>query len=435
MSARRDVETLLVEDHSRAIGSLVLSLPVGSLHDPPGKSGLSYLTGQMLLRGAGGMDHGALLDELELLGSALSVGVGRSRTSVSGDALSRNVDAFEGLVSAILAAPALEEAELDRLKRQTLAEIAQVRDSDSALGQRFFVKDLFEGHPYGRPLKGTEATVRSITIDDVRAFYRDKYAAGGVVVAAAADLTRERVAAFIERTVARLPADAPAPLEVPPIATPRGFNLTVVDKPERSQTQCYLGHITLDANHEDFFPLLVAHTAFGGTFTARLSREIRDKRGWSYGAYSYLSTDPNLGTFTMRFYPSTADAVPAMSLADELFRALTRDGVTDAEADFAKRYLANSHAFSVDTAERRVSELLSARLNGRPADFVDTFVARIEAVTTERINAAIRAHLHPEAVTAAIVGTASDLEASLAAWERPTSTRVFDYRTDPFDAP
>ncbi|MCA9514939.1 MAG: insulinase family protein [Myxococcales bacterium] len=424
-------DIVLIEDHSRPIETFVLSLPVGCLHDPPGKEGLAYLTGQMLLRGAGSRDHAAFVDEIDFLGSSLSVGTSRERTSVSGDALTRNLDAIEGLVADLLGAPHFDPAELDKLRRQTIAELAQVQDNDSALGHRFFARALFGEHPYGRPLKGTEESLARIGIDDVRAFFAERFVTQGAIVGVAGDIGRERLDAFLAATLGRLPQRAAEVPTVPACAVQEGYRLVLVDKPERSQTQVFIGHVTLDANHEDFFPLLVAQTIFGGTFTARISHEIREKRGWSYGAYSYLSADRHLGTFTIRFYPATGDTVPAIVLADQMFSELVRDGISESEVDFAKSYLSNSHCFAIDTPERLLSERLSAKLNGRPDDFVESFVARVNAVTREAANAAVRRHLRPDAQVAAVVATAAELKPALEAWERVTSLETVDYKSQP----
>jgi len=422
------IPTVLVRDASRAISTWILSLPAGALYDPPGKEGLCYLTGQLLLRGAGDLDQAAFSDALDVLGSTLSVGVGRERTTLSGDALTRHLDDFEALVALMLRAPRFDADELDKLKRQTIAELAQVVDNDAALGQRFFLRKLFADHPYGRPVKGTEATIANITVDDVRACYADHFVRGEAHAGASGDVDAERVDLFVNRTLGALPDRAPAPWTIPPCPTPSGHAVILVDKPERSQTQVFIGHTTLDANHPDYLPLLIAQTLFGGTFTARLSHEIREKRGWSYGAYSYLATDRQLGSFTMRFYPSLADTMPATQLATEMFQALVRDGVSDEEVAFARDYLANGHAFSIDTAERRLGELLSARLLGRDDDWVDRFAERIAAITPEAVNAAVRKHLTPDALVTSIVATASDLADAVRAWPEATALDIVDHR-------
>ncbi|MCB9787578.1 MAG: insulinase family protein [Deltaproteobacteria bacterium] len=427
MIAERDI--FLIEEHTRPIITLTLTLRTGMLHDPPGREGLSWLTSQMLLRGAGKLGHSEIMDTLDHMGASLGVSVGRDTTTISGDTLTRKLGEYEELVGLILAEPTFPEAELDKLKRQTLAELQQLRDHDSALAQRAFVRRLFDGHPYGRPLRGSEETIAAITRDDVVAFWREHYRPDGAVVGAASDIDRARLDRYIERTLGRLPRARTADvLEVPPWTGAEGVRVVLVDKPERTQTQVTLGHATIDANHEDHLALYVGNVIFGGTFTARLSHEIREKRGWSYGAYSYLQADARLGTFMMRFYPGVKDTVPALRVADDLLTALVRDGVDPDEMDATQNFLAHSHLMSFETAEKELSERLSARLIGRPDDWLDRFVPMIRGVTREQVDSALRRHLTPDTMVVSVVCTASDLREQVGTWPRVRSVDVLDYR-------
>ena len=421
--------TVRVSDADRAIGTYVLSLPVGALDDPPDQQGLAYLTGQMLLRGAGEWNHATLTDELDFLGAGCSVGTGRARTTISGDALTRNYQAYRALVNAIVCRPRFDAAELDRLKRLVKSDLEQVVDNDAALGQRFFVRSLFHAHPYGSAVKGSLASLDRISIEDVRSFYRRFYTRTGLVAGAAGDVDAKRLNDYIQSTAGALPDHPLRPRDIGPKTTAEGLDLTVVDKPERSQTQVFLGHTTNVTGADDYYPLIVAHTIFGGTFTARLSHEIREKRGWSYGAYSYLATDQHLGTFTMRFYPASKDTFPALELCHALFSTFVADGPTEAEVEAAKNYLINSHPFSLDTPERRLSELLSAHLLGREPDFIDRFVDRIRAVTLEQVKDTVARVLTPQRLVGTVVGTASALADSLSRWSEVSRFNVVDYRT------
>ena len=418
----------LVEEHTRPITATTLILPAGALLDPPGKEGLAYLTGQLLLRGAGDMDQAQLADAIDFLGSTLGVSVGRDTTTISGDALTRNFATYQGLVEAVVSAPKLEETELAKLRRQTLAELAQLRENDAGLGQRLFVRTLFDGHLYGRPLKGTEESLAAITIDDVRGFYASHYRTDGPwLLGAAGDIDRPGLEDFASRTVGALPAGAPPAVAVPAAPVPQGIKVGFVDKPDRSQTQVFIGHPTLNSTHPDYLALIVANTVFGGTFTARLSHEIREKRGWSYGAYSYVQTDRRLGTFLMRFYPATEDTLPAVQLADTLYQQLVADGLGEEEVAVARRYLASSHAFALDTPTKKLSQQVGAELHGRPRDFVERFAELVSAVTLDQVNAAIRAHLTPNRLQCVVLATASDLVDSFTAWERVDAVSVVDY--------
>jgi zinc protease len=423
-------DLLLVEDRTRPIVTMSVSLAGGQLADPPGKEGLAYLTAHMLMRGTTKRTHAQLSEDLDTLGSNLGISVSRETTSVTGDALTRNLPEFETLLAEILGEPTFPDDELARLKRQTIAELRQVRDNDGALAKRFFVRGFYGDHVYGRPLRGTEASLESITRDDVVGFYRAHYTSEGAISGACGDLDLDRFAGYVDAITAGLPAPAqePVPIETP-MAWPSGYRLRLVDKPDRSQTQIYIGHPTLDANDDDYLALYMAHTIFGGTFTARLSQEIREKRGWSYGAYSYLHGDKHLGTFVLRFYPGEEHAIDALEVTDALYRDFYREGPTAEELDTARRFVVNSHPMSLETAENRLHERLACRLLGRPDSWVDELIPAIKALTLDDLNSAIRRHLDPDNVLTTVVCTAEPLRERIAAWGRPVSTEVIDYET------
>lgn len=422
-----DEKTLWIADHTRPLVTVASVLPLSLLHDPLGKEGLTYLTCQMLTRGAGGLTRAQLHEELDVLGAQLHVSASRNGMTVSGDVLSRNLDAYQELVGKVLTRPHFDREEFEKLKRQTLAELEQVRDHDDALGSRFFVRELFNDHPYGRPSMGTEASLAQIELEDVRAWYERAVGGETVVHAGCGDLSAARMQEFVSETVGRL---GPAQLSRPEIPEPSlvdGRPVTLVDKPGRSQTQVFIGQPTIPATHPEYIPLMVGNTVFGGTFTARLSHEIREKRGWSYGVSSSVAADRQIGTMTMRFYPANEQTVPAIRLADAMYQSFVSAGVTLVETEAAKRYLTQSHPLSIETPERELHQRLSLRLLGRDDDWLDGFSERIAAVTPEAIGNALRRHLDPDRMLTTVVCTAADLEEAIETWDRPTATRVVAY--------
>ncbi len=418
---------VIIEDHSRAIATFSLTLRTGLLHDPPGRPGVAYVTGQMLLRGAGDRTQADIADELDFLGSVLSVGVGRDTITIEGDALIRNLDAFQALMADVLTRPTFPTEELEKVKRQVLAELVQVRDHDPSLGRKHYVHAVYGDHPYGWPLRGHAASISSLTRDDLVAFYETNFRAGGALVGSAGDVTPERVDALVVATLGQLPQDAPRPFDVATHTDRDGYRVVLVDKPERSQTQVYIGQTTLDSRHPDFIPLFVGNTIFGGTFTARLSHEIREKRGWSYGAYSYLQTDRRLGTWLMRFYPGAKDTVPALKVADELLRGMLDEGATADELEATRSYLINSTPMSIETPEKELQERLSALLHGRPLKWLEQFVEQVREVTLDEVNAALKRHLSLDNQTICVVCTADDIRGDLEAWGRAANITTVAY--------
>ena len=421
---------ILISDASRPIVTLSLNLKVGQLLDPEGQEGLAYLTGQMLMRGTEIRSYSQLNEDLDYLGSSFGIAVGRDRIGFSGDALTRHLEDYESLLGEILTCPTFPSAELEKLRRQLLAEFEAVRDHDPTLGKRQFVKQFYGTHPYGRPLKGTPETLAAIDRDAIQGFFQDHFRAEDLIVGAAGDIDQGRLESFVARTTGGLPQGSTSDYTTRPHqAWADGYHVTLVDKPERSQTQVFIGQPAVDANHADYIPLFLANTIFGGTFTARLSQEIREKRGWSYGAYSYLNADRDMGTFTMRFYPGEADTISALKVTDALYTDFCVNGPTDEEIAAAQRYLINAHPMSIETSEKRLHEQLSGRLVGRPDDWLERCLDEVATLDRETVHAAVKRHLNPNNLVVTIVCTAAHLTKELEEWDKPSTLDIVDYQS------
>ena len=190
---------------------------------------------------------------------------------------------------------------------------------------------------------------------------------------------------------------------------PPGRRLVLVDKPERTQTQILIGGLGTHPTDPDHTALLVGNTIFGGTVTARLTEEVRSKRGWSYGAYSSLPFDRRRQAFSMWTFPKAEDAAPCIALELEMLKAFRERGVTKKELAWAKRYLVRSHAFAVDTAAKRVGLALDSVLYDLPPGYYENYLARVRAVTLDDVNAALRARIPERDLLIVVVGTAADI--------------------------
>ena len=347
--------TVLVEAfHAVPLVSIVVALRSGTAQDPAGKEGTARLATRMLRRGCEGMTQEQIENELDRLGAEIGVDAGVSSVSIHAQVIGRNLDAFVDLLARLLATPTFPEDELERLKRETVAELIEAKDSDRSLAQKAFQRTLFAGHPYGRSAAGTTASVASITRDDARASWARAFVRGNVVLGFAGDVTAERANALAEKLVAKLPAGDALPDGVPEPAPPHGRRLLFVDKPERSQTQILIGALGTSPHDPDHTAFGVANAIFGGTFTSRLMRAVRSERGWSYGAYSRLAIDRRRQAFSMWTFPGAADAAACIALQLELLEGYVRDGMKPEELEFIKQYLTRSYAFEIDTAQKRL---------------------------------------------------------------------------------
>jgi zinc protease len=385
----------------------------GSELDPVGKEGLGEVLVRLMRRNAGGRDATENDRIVDALGASLGADVVPSTMGFHGAVIARCFDKFTDLLSETIGQPQFSQAELDRLKREMHGELIESLDNDKALARHWFRKTLFAGHPYGRPVSGTPASVAQIQLHDVEAHYKTALVSQNLVFAFAGDVSFERATESATQIAQGLPEGAYASSSSESPQAPKGRRLIIVDKPERTQTQILVGGLGTHPHDEDHTALHVANTIFGGTFTARLTQEVRSKRGWSYGAYSSLPFDRNRHAFSMWTFPKAEDAAPCLKLELELLKDWCERGVTKKELARAKRYLVRSHAFALDTAAKRVGLLLDSELYGLPKGYYEDYEARVQAVTLDEANQAIQRRISPENIVITIVGTARNIQADV----------------------
>ncbi len=400
------VPKVLVEtSHELPLVSVSVALRTGAILDPPGSEGATRLLARLMRRSAGGRSADENDRLIEGMGASLGADVTQSTVVFQGAVIARSLDRFVEMLVDSIARPSLPDEELERLKRETEAELTEALDDDRGLARRWFRRRLFEGHPYSRSAGGTLSGIRSVTGDMLRALYKKAVVAENLVLAFAGSITEER-AAKIAETLTRAvgsgtpPVDATNEPSVPP-----GRRLVFVDKPERTQTQILIGGLGSHPSDPDHMALVVANTAFGGTFTARLMKEVRVKRGWSYGAYSSLPYDRRRQAFSLWTFPKASDAPACIALELDMLRAFREKGVTSGEFSWARRYLVRSHAFSLDTAAKRVGLALDSELYGLPAGYHSRYLENLKAATLESANQAVRERLSDENLLLSVVGT------------------------------
>jgi zinc protease len=274
---------------------------------------------------------------------------------------------------------------------------------------------LFADHPYGRRASGSLASVGSITRDDVVAFHRKHLVRANAVVAISGHVDEAQGHALAQRLLAGLPEGEATPYDIPPMPPTKGRRLVFVDKPQRTQTQLYLGGQGTHPRDDDHIALHVANTVFGGTFTARLMREVRSKRGWSYGASSRLPIDRIREAYSIWTAPAAGDAAACLGLELGLLEELRENGVTAEELTFAQSYLARSQVFDVDTASKRVHQRLESVVLELPEGYHGRYVEHVRGVTKAQADAAVKLRLSSDDLVIALVGTHADVGAAIEA--------------------
>lgn len=417
-------------DHSLPLVHLTVSLRTGAALDPDGRDGLSRFAARLMRRTGGGLDASEIDNRLDTLGGALGVEASHSTLSFSGTVIRRSLEPFWELLEQVVMSPGFGSEEFSRLKRETVGELIEGQDNDRSVANRWFRRQLFGSHPYGRSVSGWPSTIEGIELSDMATWWKRTITQDNLVLSFAGDIEAEEATALAARlTSAAQPGPAPKDGVLEPTG-PKGRHLVFVDKPERSQTQIYIGCLGSHPKDGDHIPLHVANTAFGGTFTARLTDEVRSKRGWSYGAYSSLSYGRQRSSFSLWTFPKAEDAPACIALQLDMLKTWRDKGLTQEELDRAKKYLVNSHAFSVDTASKRVGVRLDTELYRLPKDHFEQYTRNVEAVSLEEANAAVRAHVDERNLVTALVGT----EAAIGAKVREAIPGLESERVVAFDS-
>jgi len=399
--------SLFEVDTSLPLVAMNSAISAGSELDPAGKEGLTRLTLRLMRRTPRGRDADQTNELLDGLGANLSGDVSRSTTSFSGVVLRENLEAFAQVMRDVWEAPGLSASEFALLKAECLAEWRESLDNDRTLVFRGLDRTLYGEEGANRAAGGTFASLSQIELADVEAHAARLVQIAPRLLAVTGDFEPEFIAAYAQNFSRA--SSAPAVERAPEPTVPQGRRLYFIDKPERSQSQIAIGGLGTHPRDEDHFALAVANTIFGGTFTARLSQEVRVKRGWSYGAYSYLSLERSRGAFSIWTFPEAGDTPACIELVLSMIERWVDKGVSEAELKRAKTYLKRSHVFSIDTASKRIQQELDVRLYDWPSDYYARYLGAIAQVSVEDINLALRRRIDPGALAISVVGTASTL--------------------------
>ncbi len=398
----------------------------------------------MLRRGCEGLTSEQIDFRIDVLGAEMAVDTSASTVAIHAQVIARNLDAFVDLLARLMKAPTFAQSEIDRLKRETVAEIIEARDNDRVVATKAFQRTLFEELPplrgrnaggideLGRGTSSGETSSRSTSAEVVPA---------NIVRGLSGDVTPEQAPRITKRIVEGLSRGEASRDDVrEPTMTP-GRRLLVVDKPERTQTQILVGCLGTSADDEDHVPFSVANAIVFCPGAGVLSlpghvhltpdmREVRSKRGWSYGASARASVDRHRQSWVMWTFPAAEDAAACLKLTLELMETWVNEGVTAEEITFIKGYLIGSYAFDIDTAAKRMHQALEVELLGLPAGYFRTWTEKVAAVTPEEASRAVKRRIHPENLLTVVVATASQVLEPL----RASVPQLSEVSVVPFDA-
>jgi zinc protease len=408
------VPIMVAEVHHFPVVTLGLVLPAGAVQEPPEAAGLASLTAELLDSGAGGRSGVEIAETVEGLGVQLDAGTGWETSQLELSALRSRLEAALPLMEDLLLRPTFPEDEVERLRAERIAELAQRRSDPRSLANMMATRFIFaDASPYSRPLDGNPGTVESIMRSDVASFHADRYlgSGGGVVVAGA--LGFDEAVDLVERHFGNLGTGRASVPSVSVEPRARNRTLTVVHRPGAVQSELRVGHVGVPRSTPDFFPLLVGNTILGGAFSSRLNLNLRERRGFTYGAHSSLAMRRTGGVFSISTAVETEVTGAALSEILQEVGSMRESEVTPAEIDDARSYIAGIFPLRLQTTEGVAGRLVELLVHRLEDDYWDTYRDRVLAVSPAEVHAAMREHLRPEELAIVVVGDAEAIAPGL----------------------
>ncbi|MEH6524033.1 M16 family metallopeptidase [Sulfitobacter sp.] len=396
------IKAWLVEEHSLPFVALELSFLGGTSLDVESKRGAVNLMTGLLEEGSGDLDARGFARATEALATSFGFSSNSEGVSISARFLTENFDASVALLRDAIQNPRFDDADVERVRGQVISGLSfDAKDPNNIAGETF-ASMAYGDHPYGTSESGTVESVTALTRDDLIQAHQNVLARDQVLVGAVGDITPEQLGTLLDVLLAGLPQSGPA---APPVIEPKiTGGITVVDF-DTPQSVALFGQRGIAVDDEDYFAaVLLNHVLGGGSFESRLMQEVREKRGLTYGVYSYLYPR-DLANAYMGSVSSANDRIAeAISVIQDQWRLAASEGITEKEMQDAKTYLTGAYPLRFDGNGTIAGILVGMQMIGLDSEYVKTRNERVERVTLEDIKRVAGDLMDPENLHFVVVG-------------------------------
>ena len=402
------IEAWLVQDHSNPIIDVEVSFAGGTSVDPANRPGLAAMSAALLDEGAGDLPSQAFQGRLEELAVEMSFDSGKDNFRAHVKTLTLNRDAAFDLFRLALTHPRFDRDAVERIRAQTLDELARSRQDPDAMAAHEWFRLMFPNHPYGRDSDGDAASVKAIRKTDLQAYVTNTLARSAMIVGVAGDITPQDLAPLLDRVFGTLPAQQHVGIvaEVAPTGD-GGVKVLPLNIP---QSVAIFGQPGLKRDDADWFPALVMNYILGGGgFSSWLTEEVREKRGLAYSVYSHLEPLRHTGLVVGAVATRNEKLAQSLDLIKSQWARMRDQGPSDPEIEDAKTFLTGSFPLQLDSTAQVASLMLQLQLDHLGTDYLDHRSALIQAVTKDDIRRVAQRLLNPEALTFVVVGQPTGL--------------------------
>jgi predicted Zn-dependent peptidase len=414
---------LLMEKHGVPIISISAIVKTGAAADPAGQEGLASLTAGLLRKGTKTRTAQQFSADLDFIGGTFGAEAQQDFTSANAEFLTKDLARGLDLFSDALLHPTFPKDEADKLLAQSMDGIKAAKDSPENVILEYYKGYLLENHPYGRPIGGTEISLKKIQRESVAKFYESYYTPGNTIVAVAGDFNPADMRKKLEQSLGVWPARQPQPVSIPEPVVAKGRRLLLVDKVDATQTYFTIGNLGTAVNDPDRVTNRVVNLLFGGQFTSMLNEALRVESGLTYGAQSFFDSHKKPGPFAIFSYTRNETTAKAIDLALQVLDNLHKQGVSAEKLAAAKTYIKGQFPPEMETSTQLAQIIAEHEFFGLTDDEVNQLEAKLNAVSPEMVRQAIQKHFPGDDLVFVLIGKASEIGPAVKKYAPKQDTR------------
>jgi predicted Zn-dependent peptidase len=391
------------EDKELPLISLNAMLKGGSLFEPPEKAGLANLTGTVQRTGGTKTLTGDKIDEeLEFLAASVESFAGQENMSVSANCLKKDFKRVLEIFADVVRNPEFRQEKIDLAKNQMKESIRRRWDMPASVASTLFIDQVYGGTPYG--IRTSNKTLNAIAREDLIAFHKQYFAPNNMYLAIVGDISQSDAKSMLEGAFKGWEKKDVKFAKIPSLVE-RANGTVYYAARETPQANVVMGHLGIKRNDPDETKLEVMNDIFGGgSFTARLMKEIRSNRGLTYGIYGGVFTGRDKGLFRISSQLKAEKSVEALALVKDMIKDIQNTPVLDEEMQVSQKSLVNSFVFQFESKDRLASQYMSLKLDGYPDNYFDTYIENIKKITKKDIQDVAKKYMDPNKMIILVVG-------------------------------
>ena len=416
---------VLIEDKRLPLISFRLAFRAGDANDPPQLPGLMDMMSHLLSEGTESRTSRQIAEEIERLGATLSVGSTSDFTTIAASSLSIYAEEILELLADVTLRSTFPQNEVDLARENTKQLLIQQRAQPSFLASERMAKVIFGEHPYAA-ISPTEEMLDALTRDELLSFRISTFIPNNAVLIVIGDFQNDSLVRQVEELFADWGSGNIRQAASP--ALPRRTERTIylVDRPGSAQSNIVIANQAITRSSSDYFPMLLMHTVLGANASSRMFMNLREHKGYTYGAYTNLDARRLAGTFRATAEVRTAVTGPSLH---EFFYELDRireKAVSAEEIINAKSYLTGVFPIRIETQDGLIDQFVNIKMLDLPDNYLRAYRDQVEAVTVDQIQAVAQKYVRPDLAAVVVVGDAAEISEEI----KPYSEKIEVYDTD-----